>query len=230
MNISLPSRTGLLALITVTHIAILWMLATRMAAPDATAPVPLPAVMVAMLAPSPAVARPEPPQPKAPIPTIKPQPAPNPKQETPRPALAEKAPAAAPTSATAASPAVSAATAAAAEPSPPPAQSATAAAGAPVSAQPQLTPPRYNAAYLSNPVPVYPAMLRRAGEEGRVVLRVLVTAEGNAGEVQVFKPAGSPLFNEAAMTAVRKWRFVPARRGDVAVAEWVQVPIEFKLN
>lgn len=62
------------------------------------------------------------------------------------------------------------------------------------------------------------------------MLRVLVTAEGAASEVRVLNPSSSPLFDEAAVAAVRKWRFVPARRGDTPVAEWVQVPIEFKLN
>src|SRR5690606_34137521 len=110
----------------------------------------------------------------------------------------------------------------------PPVQTAPPAPPAPPPAP--VTPPRFNAAYLNNPAPAYPAMLRRAGQEGRVVLRVFVTAEGAAGQVQVLQPSSSPLFDEAALTAVRKWRFVPARRGDAPIAEWVQVPIQFKLN
>jgi protein TonB len=83
---------------------------------------------------------------------------------------------------------------------------------------------------LNNPPPAYPPLMRRAGEEGRVLLRVLVTAEGTASEIRVIGPSGSPLFDEAAVAAVRQWRFVPARRGETAVAEWAQVPIVFKLN
>ncbi len=93
-----------------------------------------------------------------------------------------------------------------------------------------LVPPQFNAAYLNNPLPAYPPLLRRAGEQGRVVLRVLVNVDGSAGEVRVHHSSGSSLFDDAAQAAVRKWRFVPARRGETVVAEWVQVPIDFKLS
>lgn len=93
-----------------------------------------------------------------------------------------------------------------------------------------VIPLRFNAAYLDNPAPVYPPILRRTGEEGRVVLRVFVSAPGTASEVQIFRLSSSALFDEAALSAVRKWRFVPAKRGDSAIVEWVHVPIDFKLN
>ena len=62
------------------------------------------------------------------------------------------------------------------------------------------------------------------------MLRVFVTPEGTAGEVRIQSSSGSPLFDEAALEAVRQWRFVPARQGDNAVAAWVQVPIVFRLT
>ena len=68
------------------------------------------------------------------------------------------------------------------------------------------------------------------GDEGKVMLRVFVTPEGTAGEVRVLTSSGSPMFDDAAMAAVRQWRFVPARQGDNAVSAWVQVPIVFKLG
>ena len=49
-------------------------------------------------------------------------------------------------------------------------------------------------------------------------------AEREAGE------RGITPFDEAALEAVRKWHFVPARHGDVAVAASVVVPLSFKLN
>jgi protein TonB len=101
----------------------------------------------------------------------------------------------------------------------------------PVEAAPApVLPPRFNAAYLNNPPPAYPASARRMGEEGKVLLRVYVTAEGTAGEVRIQNSSGSPLFDDAATAAVRQWRFVPARQGENAVAAWVQVPIVFKLS
>lgn len=92
------------------------------------------------------------------------------------------------------------------------------------------SPPSFSAAYLNNPPPVYPAMARRMGEEGRVLLRVYVTPQGTAGEVNVFTSSGSTMFDDAAQAAVKAWRFVPARQGESAVAAWVKVPIVFKLS
>lgn len=121
-----------------------------------------------------------------------------------------------------------------AESSPPSAAAPAAAAAAPArQAEPQppaLTPPAFNAAYLNNPAPAYPPLLRRAGEQGRVLLRVFVNPDGRADEVRILNSSGQSLFDQAAIEAVRKWRFVPARRGEAVVAEWVQVPIEFKLG
>jgi protein TonB len=97
-------------------------------------------------------------------------------------------------------------------------------------AVPSVSAPVFNAAYLNNPAPAYPPLLRRAGEQGKVILRVLVNADGHADEVRVQHSSGQSMFDEAALDAVRKWRFVPARRGEAVVAEWVQVPIEFRLG
>jgi protein TonB len=91
-------------------------------------------------------------------------------------------------------------------------------------------PPRFDAAYLNNPAPAYPPLLRRAGEQGRVVLRVLVGAGGLAEQVELLRSSGQELFDQAALAAVRKWRFVAATRAGQAVAGWVQVPLEFSLR
>lgn len=93
-----------------------------------------------------------------------------------------------------------------------------------------VTPARFDAAYLNNPAPNYPLISRRLGEEGRVLLRVWVGADGAAAEVAVRTSSGSSRLDEAAMSAVRQWRFVPARRGDEPVAGWVVVPINFHFS
>jgi protein TonB len=95
---------------------------------------------------------------------------------------------------------------------------------------PALTQPIYNADYLDNPPPAYPSMSRRAGEQGRVVLRVLVSAGGTADEVQVFTSSGFPRLDEAARDAVRRWKFVPAKRGSEPMQTWVRIPIPFVLR
>jgi protein TonB len=95
---------------------------------------------------------------------------------------------------------------------------------------PPLVPPSFNAAYLNNPAPVYPSLSRRMGEEGRVMLRVHVSEQGTATQVQLRTSSKHPRLDEAALEAVRRWRFVPARRGDQPVAAWVLVPISFSLR
>lgn len=89
---------------------------------------------------------------------------------------------------------------------------------------------RFDADYLDNPKPLYPHASRRLGEEGKVVLRVLVSADGDAKQVELKHSSGFQRLDQAAEEAVSRWRFVPAKRGDQAVTAWVVVPIVFSLN
>ena len=93
-----------------------------------------------------------------------------------------------------------------------------------------VVPPSFGAAYLNNPKPIYPPLSRRMGEQGKVLLRVFVSAQGAAEKVELQTSSGSPRLDSAAVNAVRAWRFVPARQGGQAVAAWVIVPIQFSLE
>jgi TonB family protein len=90
----------------------------------------------------------------------------------------------------------------------------TPAAPAPVAshpaAPPSYAPPSFGARYLDNPKPAYPMLARRRGLEGTVRLEVRVSAEGIPTAVKVRESAGHEALDEAAMTAVWHWRFVPA--------------------
>jgi len=90
--------------------------------------------------------------------------------------------------------------------------------------------PRYNAAYLSNPPPAYPLAARRRGIEGTVLVRAEVAAGGECLRAELKKSSGAEVLDQAALEAVKKWRFVPAKRGNQAVIAWVEVPITFKLE
>jgi protein TonB len=92
------------------------------------------------------------------------------------------------------------------------------------------TPPSFSASYLRNPPPRYPLTARRAGEQGTVTLRVLVTPDGVASRVGVEKSSGSPHLDAAALEAVKAWRFTPARQGAKSVESWMLVPILFRLE
>jgi protein TonB len=115
-----------------------------------------------------------------------------------------------------------------APPAPPRASPAAAVVAAPV-AEPVVAA-RFDAAYLDNPAPRYPPISRRIGETGKVMLRVFVSAEGRPEQLELKAGSGSPRLDSAALEAVRRWRFVPARQGERAVASWVLVPIVFKLE
>lgn len=112
---------------------------------------------------------------------------------------------------------------------PPPAPPQPAAPPAPPAPAP-VTPASANAAYLKNPAPEYPSLAQRRGWEGTVVLRVQVLASGKPGEIQIQKSSGRQQLDDAALAAVKRWSFVPAKQGDVAQVGWVSVPIDFKIH
>lgn len=97
-------------------------------------------------------------------------------------------------------------------------------------AQDIVEPPKFGAAYLHNPPPQYPVVSRRIGEEGRVLLRVLVSKKGDAEQVEIETGSGSTRLDKAAMDAVKKWRFIPAKRNNEPISAFVIVPIQFTLN
>ena len=80
------------------------------------------------------------------------------------------------------------------------------------------------------PKPKYPESARRDGKEGRVLLRVLVNEEGRTASVQVNRSSGVESLDQAALEAIERWRFSPARLGDRPVESWVRIPIDFRLN
>ncbi|QTD45125.1 energy transducer TonB [Ottowia testudinis] len=158
--------------------------------------------------------QPLPPRPRAapPAPRLHRPPVPPPPQPAALLALADSAPAA-PTDhvVAAASPA----------PAPEPAPAAPA---------PRVVLPSARADYLSNPPPVYPPMSRRLGEQGKVILRVLIGADGLAKEAHLARSSGFERLDQAALETVRQWRYRPGMRDGVAEAMWFNVPINFVLE
>lgn len=93
-----------------------------------------------------------------------------------------------------------------------------------------VTLPQFDADYLNNPSPQYPSASRRMREEGVVLVRVYVLSNGLPESIELKRSSGSHRLDHSALEAVRKWRFVPARRGDETVAAWVIVPVAFSLT
>lgn len=63
-----------------------------------------------------------------------------------------------------------------------------------------------------------------------MIVRVRVSSEGNAEEVEIKASSGSTRLDESALQTVRRWQFLPARRGSDTVASWVLVPVLFRLE
>jgi protein TonB len=84
--------------------------------------------------------------------------------------------------------------------------------------------------YLYNPPPDYPPRARRLGLEGEVLVRTRVLPNGECGELVLGQSSGYALLDQAALEAVRTWRFRPARRGDEEIVSWVEIPVRFRLD
>jgi len=95
---------------------------------------------------------------------------------------------------------------------------------------PPVIPPRFNADYLQNPAPAYPPLARRMKEQGRVLIRVLVSIDGLPERVELKTSSGFERLDHSALETIRNWKFVPARQGEHKVAAWVVVPIAFTLD
>lgn len=78
--------------------------------------------------------------------------------------------------------------------------------------------------------PKYPRKARTAGWEGTTVLKVRVDRGGRPGLVAVDRTSGFETLDRAAVRAMRRWEFHPARNGDRTVASWVKVPVSFQLE
>ncbi|MEZ5504459.1 MAG: energy transducer TonB [Gammaproteobacteria bacterium] len=172
--------------------------------PAAVTPPPQPVKPPEPVRPPEPVKSPPPPKPK---PKPKPLPAPAPQPEPARPV---------PTPAPQPQPATPAPTAA------PAAQPSEVAA--------PVVPPRVDASALNNPKPAYPSMSRRRGEEGTVMLELLVLKDGSVGDIRVKESSGYPRLDRSALEAVRRWRYTPAQQGGKPIEYRYLQPITFGLR
>lgn len=78
--------------------------------------------------------------------------------------------------------------------------------------------------------PVYPAKARQKKQEGLVLVRAQVDPAGQTRTALVSRSSGFPLLDKAALDAVLKWEFIPAKQNEEAILAWIEVPIDFKLR
>jgi len=78
--------------------------------------------------------------------------------------------------------------------------------------------------------PPYPNISRLREEEGTVYVRITLSPRGQVADVQLDKSSGFARLDDAALKAVRSWRFAPATRGGQGVTTSVVVPVKFVLH
>lgn len=220
------SRTSVIvSSVVLFHIAALWAMHTGLLQRVVEVVVPVMAISQAEPpAPPPKppepVKPPEPPKltplPKTPQPVLTPPPTPQP----PAPATPEPPAVLAAPTASVTAPVVPAAAPAPPPPAPPP----------PPAAPAKVELPSSKADYLHNPPPDYPRMSKRLGEQGKVVLKVLIGTDGAPQKVELVTSSGFERLDKSALDAAMRWRYVPGKRGGVAEAMWYQVPIQFTLE
>ncbi len=95
----------------------------------------------------------------------------------------------------------------------------------------QRTPISIDATYSkNNPKPYYPPLARRLGEEGTVVLLILVGTDGRAYQIKMKQSSGSVLLDKAAEQQAKESRFNPATINGQPVDEWYEQPYVYNLK
>lgn len=82
----------------------------------------------------------------------------------------------------------------------------------------------------SNTPPNYPLEALQAGIEGRVLIRVYIEENGRVATASIHSTSGSTSLDNAALSAVRDWRFEPAQRGGEPAAHEVIIPVRFSIR
>lgn len=86
------------------------------------------------------------------------------------------------------------------------------------------------AALADNPPPAYPADAKRLGLQGTAVVRVTIGADGRPTALRLVESSGWAALDDAALAAVRGWRFRPATRGGAPVDATIDLPVVFSLE
>lgn len=101
---------------------------------------------------------------------------------------------------------------------------------APVKPAPVLTGAELDSRFAGSFQPEYPVGERRAEHQGRVVVRVLVGADGRVKQVEKVSAPSNDFFEATERRALQKWRFKPATRDGVPIEVWKTVGVSFVLN
>lgn len=94
----------------------------------------------------------------------------------------------------------------------------------------KVTAPIIDASAQKNNPPIYPRLSKRLKEQGRVVLELVVQPDGTTTNVKIHASSGYSRLDQAALEAVKKWRYTPAQQGEINIAYNYLQPVEFSLQ
>ena len=77
---------------------------------------------------------------------------------------------------------------------------------------------------------VYPELAREAGIEGKVYVKAFINKKGQVTSAKIAKGLPNTGLDDAALKAVKKSRWHPARQRDKKVGVWITIPIDFSLS
>jgi len=93
----------------------------------------------------------------------------------------------------------------------------------------QSVPPSTGEADMVRKVmPVYPPLARQARVQGRVILHVMISADGSVFEMEV--RSGNPFLDQSAIDAVKQWQYKPFTLNSQPVAVQTYVTVNFSLE
>jgi len=78
--------------------------------------------------------------------------------------------------------------------------------------------------------PIYPEIAQEAGIEGVIVVQAFIDEKGRVKETLILKGVPNTGLDEAAMDAIRKTRFKPAKQRERSVGVWISIPVNFRLK
>ena len=78
--------------------------------------------------------------------------------------------------------------------------------------------------------PKYPEIAQEAGIEGTVIVQVFIDKKGRVKETMILKGIPNTGLDEAAIEAIRRTRFKPAKQRERAVGVWISIPVNFRLK
>jgi len=90
--------------------------------------------------------------------------------------------------------------------------------------------PNSDASELNNPKPPYPAISKKLREQGLVLLKACIGANGSLDSLDLKQGSGFSRLDQVALQTVKQWKFIPAKKGGTPIPMCYELPVKFILE